>query len=160
MINNYFNGLNTAQAVKDLYSSLSQVLHPDLGGSDSMLAELDLQYHGALAALNGVEDTEGRYEYSKNIESDLMMRLKYLQGLGFPKTISISINGLWLWVRGDKKNAEGFYPVNQRHEAQLIRAGMTHHSKKGEYYYRNDGAKSLSHGNVKSDLIASKYRSF
>lgn len=154
----YFDGLKTAQQVKDMYSSLSQILHPDLGGSDAMLAELELQYHGALSALNGSTDSDdSRYEYSKKIESDLTLRLKHLQGLGFPKTVSITINGLWLWVRGDKKNLAGYYPVNSRHDAMLLRAGMTFHPLKGEYYYRNDDAKSLSHGKTASDTIAFKY---
>lgn len=123
-----------------------------------MLAELELQYHGALSALNGSNDSDDtRYEYSKKIESDLMLRLKHLQGLGFPATVSIQINGLWLWVRGDKKNTAGYYPVNSRHEDQLIRAGMTFHPLKGEFYYRNDDAKSLSHGKTASDTIAFKY---
>lgn len=165
-MNNYFEQCKTEQETKNLYRSLSKILHPDLGGTDKDFVELENQYRKKLKSLHGTfnskeDEKEGKrqYFYDENIEQDLMNMLRAIQGLQLPETVEIALQGTWIWVKGTVRNNYGHYPLDPRHVPALERLGLKFHSMKGECYYRDGKNRCHNKGKVINyDRISSRYK--
>ena len=135
---NYFTAVSNVAEIKALYRKLAMANHPDTGGSEETMKDLNTQYHAALKGEHG-KDFEGRqYKYNSATEQELMdiiSKLAKLEGL------DIALIGYWIWVQGDTKP----------HRAELKASGLKWHSKRLCWYYKPAGFRR-TRPNSKADL--------
>lgn len=103
----YFGRVHTIEAVKKLYRSLAQTMHPDHGGTDEGMKALNAHYTAKLKSFDGTKsrDADGKertYNYNMNEESAVMAQLFKLFALKL-QGIQIELIGTWIWVTGDTK---------------------------------------------------------
>ncbi len=143
---NYFATITTLDALKKEYRRLALLMHPDCGGSDAEMQELNRQYDEALKRIRfgapegsrDAESTETAAEFVRII--DLLIRLN----------LDVELCGSWLWIGGDTK------PVKD----QLKAAGCRWAAKKCLWYWRPaDSAPSKSRRSVPMSDIRQKYGS-
>ena len=122
---NYFQNCRTQEEIKKEYRRLCKIHHPDLGGDEEIMKELNRQY--AVASDNAVRRekpnwTESQYQTAANVAEkvrEAIERIITIPGL------QIEICGLWVWVGGDTKpNKEA-----------LKSAGYKWARKKEKWYY-------------------------
>lgn len=119
----YFTGLHTVEAIKAAYRTLAMQHHPDKGGDEETMKEINRQYHEALKACNG-KQTEGKeYRYMQEVEQELMDKLLELLRL---RGLHIALIGYWIWVSGDTKT----------NREALKAAGLQWHSGRQHWYYK------------------------
>ena len=140
----YFQHLDTVEAVKTHYRELAMQHHPDKGGELATMQEINSQYHTALKKLDGQAQDERTYTYKAEVEQELMDKLQELLKL---RSLDIALIGYWIWVTGDTKpNREA-----------LKAAGLQWHSKRKCWYYKPAGWKKSQRSNSSLDELAGKY---
>lgn len=77
--------------------------HPDRGGCEDVMKEINRQYHEALKHCDGQDNQHSAkpYQYHVEIETELMNKLLELLKL---RSLDIALIGFWIWVGGDTKN--------------------------------------------------------
>ncbi|MBW4595504.1 MAG: hypothetical protein KME46_22015 [Brasilonema angustatum HA4187-MV1] len=146
---NYFSQSKTVEDIKSLYRSLAMQHHPDRGGSEDVMKEINRQYHEALKACDGKtshtsEGEEKTYRYRADIENELMDKLLELLKL---RSLNIALIGYWIWVGGDTKpNREA-----------LKEAGLHWHSERKLWYYKPLGWKKARKSKGTLGELAQKY---
>jgi curved DNA-binding protein CbpA len=99
---NYFQDCQTIEQIKKRYRELAQKHHPDHGGSEKTMKEINLQYE----AFRNKKFTGINHETGKTYEAnfnpfdgyrEIIDKLINLQG------ITIELCGTWLWVTGETK---------------------------------------------------------
>ena len=104
---NIFEHLQTVEEVKKLYRTKAFEFHPDCGGSDELMKELNNAYHAKLKSLNGQESKDNankthQYYYNEKIEQELIEKIYSLQTLRM-QNVEIALIGTWLWITGNTK---------------------------------------------------------
>lgn len=143
----YFKDCKTLEEVKKLYKKLAKENHPDLGGSDAIMQEINTEYAFATARIvagykMSAEETEQEMHFSEEYRK-IIEQIIHLPG------IVIELVGLWIWVTGETK------PVHK----ELSAAKLFYASKKKAWYYRSDHLKAKRGGKKSLDEIRSKYGS-
>ena len=141
---NYFQFLDTVEAVKTRYRELAMQHHPDKGGELATMQEINNQYHAALKALDGQTQEERTYTYKADIEQELMDKLQELLKL---RSLEIALIGYWIWVTGDTKP----------NKDALKAAGLQWHSKRKCWYYKPAGWKKGKRSSKSLEELAGKY---
>lgn len=129
----WFSGVTTVKEIKALYRRLAKAHHPDWGGSNEVMAEINSAYHDALSGRHGETSSgwDGKphtYYYRRDVEQGAMDKISELLGLKL-QGCTIELIGTWVWVSGDTK------PV--RH--LLKAAGMRWHRERRRWYWRQWG---------------------
>jgi hypothetical protein len=146
----YFTSAYTVEDIKTLYRNLAMQHHPDRGGSEEVMKEINRQYHEALKAHDGkashttAEGEQKIYNYKADVETELMNKLLELLKL---RSLNIALIGYWIWVSGDTKpNREA-----------LKAAGLQWHSERKVWYYKPQGWKKSKKSKGSLTELAQKY---
>jgi hypothetical protein len=104
----YFENIHTLDDLKRSFRELCKQLHPDVGGSEEGMKELNAEYQTMLRrVMHGDYSTEA--EASELLYRDKIAAIAHLDGL------ELEIIGKWLWVGGNTYShrttlkQEGFY---------------------------------------------------
>jgi hypothetical protein len=103
---NYFEHIQTLDALRTKYRDLLKENHPDNGGSDEIMKEINVQYAEAFAFLkaSATAGTAAGSEQKEDIKwseaedaaiREALSKIIYLEGL------NIEIVGCWIWVDGN-----------------------------------------------------------
>jgi len=107
MQTNYFNDCSTVEETKKLYKELALKNHPDLGGSTTIMQEINAQYEAKLKRLDGHTSTDKQgtthtYKYDPETENKLMEIIDKLLSLKMIN-VDIFLVGTWIWIDGETK---------------------------------------------------------
>lgn len=113
---NWFKNCNTPDEIKSEYRRLAMKHHPDRGGDTATMQDINAAYHAALKGSDGrtykssesQQRSSGRaeytYRYNQTAEEQLMNKLiEIIKALPATADITITVVGMWLWVRGDTR---------------------------------------------------------
>lgn len=97
-MNKYFTGIKTIEELKKEYKRLALLNHPDRGGNEETMKEINIEYDMMLERLkNTANEDVNEFEYAENFK-DIIDKLIKCNGL------TIEICGSWLWVSGETYN--------------------------------------------------------
>lgn len=119
MTTNFFNGLNTKEEIKAKFKELALKFHPDRGGNNKLMAELNKQYQQALKDVKNCID-------ENSLDDGFMEVLDKIAGLN----LDIELCGQWLWIGGNTK----------QYKEVLKQSCCFWASKKKLWYWRPDEA--------------------
>lgn len=140
----YFHDLHTVEEIKTRYRDLAKAHHPDLGGDEDTMKDINAQYQAALKSCHGQRTEEREYSYKADIEQELMDKLLELLKL---RNLDIALIGYWIWVSGDTK----------RNKDALKSAGLQWNPQRRCWYYKpKDWRRSFKSNGSFQDL-AQKY---
>jgi len=143
----YFNTCSTIEEAKKLYRNLAFQYHPDRGGNDETMKEINSEYDFICAKILAGEDltTEERAERMGFDERyrQIIEKITPIEG------IVIEVIGSWIWVSGST------YVVRK----DLHEAGLFFAPKKKMWYWRPEDQKVARGGNKSIEEIRAKYGS-
>lgn len=144
---NYFNGVSTLAELKATYKKLAFTFHPDCGGDEETMKDINAEYDEVFATLktsynNEASDTRQTTEMAEDYRT-IIETLLNLEG------IDLELCGNWIWVSGDTKT----------HKDTLKQLGMLWASKKKMWYWRADQFKSYGRSKSSMQDIRMKYGS-
>jgi hypothetical protein len=122
---NYFQNCQTIEQIKKQYRILAQTYHPDHGGDEQIMKEINLQYEAFCnKKFTGVNHETGE-TYEQNFDPfdgyrEIIDRLINLTG------IQIELCGTWLWVTGETK----------QHKDTLKELNLKFSGKKCAWYWK------------------------
>lgn len=130
----YFSNINTVEELKEQYRKLALKYHPDRGGSNEEMAEINNQYEEILKKLSGEKNNidDG---FRKIINEIINFNLK------------IEICGTWIWVSGDTKP----------YRKELSLAGLWWANKKKMWYWHTKEDRKRRKGSMSMKEIRIKY---
>lgn len=102
----YIKNVNTLEELKKMYKKLALKLHPDCGGSDDAMAELNNEYDNLFDQLKNTHKNKDGQTYTKETSEtpdqfkDIINKLFALKMEG----IEIEIVGSFIWITGNTKN--------------------------------------------------------
>jgi len=143
----FFDGCNTQEEVKARYRKLAMEHHPDKGGSEEVMKEINKEYEFICAKIIkgenlNQEETEERVK-DNEMYREILEKLMALEG------IVIELVGLWVWVTGNT------YPLRKT----LKEIGLSFAPLKKAWYYRAEYLKALRSSNMTLDEIRAKHGS-
>lgn len=102
----WFNNPNSLEELKKQYKKLALKHHPDIGGSNAAMQEINAEYDKLFEMLKNVHQTAEGKTYTTETEStempnefkDIINKLIHFKG------IKIEICGSWIWVTGNTIN--------------------------------------------------------
>lgn len=132
----FFQGCHKVEQVKTEYRRQAFIYHPDRGGDLRVMQRLNEEYLLKLASFDGSETNgEGgktfKYSFKPDVEQGIMDKIGELLALRLGPTVEINLIGTWIWILGDTK------PVKDK----IKSVGCKWHSKRGCWYWQNDGYK-------------------
>lgn len=98
---NYFQGCNTLQEVKELYRTLAKENHPDKGGNLQTMQEINKQYTKAINTI-----AKGGKFTAEEAEAEILQAEAYQQAVNKVVNLEgckLELIGSWLWITGDTK---------------------------------------------------------
>lgn len=135
---NYFKNIRTVEELKEQYKKLALKYHPDRGGSNEEMAEINNQYDVLFKKLQ-----EGNQE---NIIDDGFRKV-------INKIITLNVNieicGTWIWVSGETKP----------YRKELKVAGLWWAGKKKMWYWHTKEDKKRRSSDMSMEEIRQKYGS-
>lgn len=140
----YFTNCKTLEELKAAYKKLALKNHPDCGGDEAVMKEINKEYDVVFPKLKNIHVNKDGEQYEKeNTETveefkDIITALMKMQG------VHIEIIGSFVWVTGDTRP----------HKEALKELGFKWHSKKLCWYkspegYRRSGKKQYSMDEIK-----------
>jgi len=128
-----FSGLYNVNDVKSRYRQMCFVCHPDTGGSDEAMKELNRMYREALERCDGSKSMgddgkERTYRYNPDVEQGIMDKINELLHLRLTD-VQILLVGYWVWITGNTR------PVKEK----LKEAQCRWHGKRGMWYWHDEG---------------------
>lgn len=140
----YFTNCKTLEELKAAYKKLALKNHPDCGGDEAVMKEINKEYDVVFPKLKNIHVNKDGEQYEKeNNETveefkDIITALMKMQG------VHVEIIGSFVWVTGDTRP----------HKEALKELGFKWHSKKLCWYkspegYRRSGKKQYSMDEIK-----------
>lgn len=141
----YFNSINTIEELKKAYKKLALANHPDRGGNEETMKEINNEYELAFNAIKSGHNATNEKKITECPEEfkNVLDKIINLAGL------DIEICGSWIWVSG------ATYP----HRKAIKEAGFVWANKKQMWYWRPEEAACKSRKSVSMDDIRTKYGS-
>lgn len=133
----YFKNIASLEEAKKEYKKLAMANHPDRGGNEDTMKEINNEYELLINTL-----AKGNKE-----DSAMAMDFKDVLDKIINLDVTIEILNKWIWVSGNT------YPVR----TQLKEAGFMWASVKKKWYYRKEDAKCSSRGKKSYEEIKQKY---
>lgn len=140
----WFLKCETLEQLKKTYKELILKYHPDRGGDNATMAEINNEYEKMFKTLQ--EKSTNKTEKVENVNEyrDLIQQLLNLIG------IEIEICGAWLWISGNTRPHKEFLKI----------LGCFWAPKKQLWYWRPEEARCFNNKHTKSmEEIRSKYGS-
>lgn len=141
------DSIKTLEELKKEYRRMALKLHPDVGGSNEDMKELNAEYDIMFKKVSSVHmNMEGKF-YEKETEEtpnefiDLIEKLIHMDG------IEIEIIGCFVWVSGDTKP----------HKDDLKALGFRWHNKKKCWYKAPKDYRPRSRRDYSMDEIREMY---
>ena len=143
----YFDHCTTADELKAAYRKAAMENHPDRGGSDEAMREVNRQYEEAAARMAKGGSRPGCNEAADGFTfNPELFRAAVMAAVRHPDLV-LELVGRWLWVSGN----------TYQHKGELKAAGY-HWSKGHGAWYYHDPADAVSKGGKKTlDEIKDKY---
>jgi len=141
MITQFFKGCRTLDEAKRQYKKLALLHHPDRGGDNATMAEINRQYRELIRNPYFNQSTAG-------ITEDLIRFPEIIEKI-IKFDITIEICGNWIWLSGD----------TQAYREELKRNGFFYSPKKEMWYWRPKDYKSSSNKSKDMDYIRAKFGS-
>lgn len=130
----HFNNPETLEELKKQYHKLSMKHHPDLGGDEETMKEINAEYDRLFDLLKNKHKSASGEFYEKETHEtpdefkDIINALLKLEGL------LIELCGSWLWIRGNTKD----------NKDSLKELGCKYASKKQAWFWTKEEKKSKS----------------
>lgn len=140
----YFDNIKTLDELRKEYKRLVKVNHPDNGGSEETIKEINTQYEICFKRIER-EDKTNSYKY--DFESDELLRtiINAIVNLN----VDIEICGSWIWVSGNTFSCKETLKQN----------GFKWASKKKMWYWHNPEEVIKGNGKTTMADIRTKYGS-
>ena len=126
MTEQFFRTCSSVEETKVLYRNLARKYHPDMGGNENMMKELNRQYHDKLSSLSGTESDGKTYKYKQKTEDELIEVINKIIHL---KDVEVSLIGYWVWILGETR----------QHKEYLKSLSCIWHNKRKCWYYKPKG---------------------
>lgn len=135
----------TAEELKKAYRKLAMKYHPDMGGTDAEMQEINNEYEQLFARLKDVhKNVKGETYTAKEATAEtpaefieIISKIINLQG------VDIEICGSWIWLHGNTKEYKDIF------KALKFRWS----ANKKSWYWHADGYKRRSRGKYTMDEI-------
>ena len=115
--------------------------HPDLGGSEEKMKELNAAYQDALKGTK-----QEKYTYNEEHETELMNKI--YEFLTLKADLTVLLIGKWIWITGDTKKVK----------TELKEKGCFWHNTKKCWYYKPKSMKwRPTRGKGEFAQMAAKY---
>lgn len=127
----YFNNIHDLEELRKEYKRLVKLNHPDNGGNEDAIKEINAEYEKAFEALKNADTTNNSRNanrYSKEVDQairDAINRIIHLDNL------IIEIVGTWVWVSGNT------YSVKK----ELKEAGYKFSGNRKSWYWHSEEEK-------------------
>lgn len=145
----WFSDCTTPESIKIRYRKLAMQHHPDRGGNNDVMREINVEYQKALKSCDGQTNSDNgkthTYRYDESVEQAIMDKIQELLTLNM-ESVDIALIGVWIWITGNTK------PFKD----SLKGLGCRWHSKRKCWYFQN-GTKRRSYSKAGLDEIAEKY---
>ena len=145
--------IRNGQDVKVQYRELIKKHHPDLGGSNEDMAQINAEYEYLLPIADRLEETEYKtLNKKKTTRHDLNDGFReILEKIIFLDGLKIEIIGSWVWLSGN----------TYKHFQILKQYGFKWSAGKKAWYWYNgiENQKDFFKGRYKLDQIRQKYGS-
>ena len=127
----WFNNPKTIEEVKQQYKRLALAHHPDVGGDNESMKEINAEYDVLFAKLKDVHQAaDGNVYTAKAATTETANQFKdIIDKLIHMDNINIEICGSWVWVSGK----------TYRHKDKLKHIGFKFSKQKAAWYYHSDG---------------------
>lgn len=143
---NFFNNCFSESEIKARYRELCKLHHPDLGGSEEMMKQVNLAYEDRLRGEFRKSYSNEEAEDYVNLEREVAAKVAEIIGL---QGIIIELVGRWVWVTGETFKAK----------AALKSAGFFWASKKLAWYWHKAEDSCASRSKKSLEEIRLKYGS-
>lgn len=154
----FFINIEKLDALKKAYRQLAFKYHPDRGGSETIMKEINAEYVIIFEALKktaerqAAEDSDkknNQQNYTERFDLDDGFREMIDKVIGLDGIV-IEIIGYWIWITGETK----------RNKEALRVAGFRYSGQKAAWYWRPEGLQYRS-GHTLKDLnsVRDKYGS-
>lgn len=143
----YFTNCRTLEELKKEYKKLALKNHPDCGGSEEIMKEINKQYDEAFEKVKNIHfNKEGKQYEKENTETaddfkNIITVLMRMQG------VHIEVIGCFIWLSGDTKP----------HKDQLKQLGFKWHSKKSCWFKSPEGYRRYGKSEYNMDQIREMY---
>ncbi len=147
----YIKDVKTLEELKKSYKKLALKLHPDCGGNNEEMAQLNNEYDELFSKLKNTHKNKNDETYTKETDEtpeqfkDILNRLFVLKMDG----VEIEIVGTFIWLTGNTK------PYKDDVKALVFR----YSPKKYAWYKAPKDYKKRSHKNYDMDTIRGMYGS-
>lgn len=133
--------------LKKQYKDLAKKYHPDMGGSDEIMAQINNEYDNLSKILPNVSMSGEEYQPMQREDSkafrDAIGAIIHCEGL------EIELCGSWLWITGN----------TIIHKETLKKAGYKWSAKKTAWYWHDEGYRKLGHKTYGLDDIRTMWGS-
>ncbi len=147
----WFTNPQTLEELKKQYKRLAMKHHPDIGGSDADMKEINAEYDSLFNRLKNVHQTaEGKTYTAKTETTETADEFKeIINRIINLKNINIEICGSWIWLTGD----------TYQHRTILKELKFRYSKSKSAWYYHNEGYKKYHNKIYSLDEIRDLYGS-
>lgn len=139
-MSSYFKGIASMEALKAEYKRLAKIHHPDCGGDDATMAEINDEYDRAVKGIaSNPNHEDSKMAAAEDVEMfrSIIMKLVELDG------VQIEICGSWLWIHGD----------TFKHKEALKGIGCRWSGNKRSWYWHDEREYSKSRRRYSMDEI-------
>ena len=95
----YFKNINTLEELRKEYKRLVKMYHPDNGGSEEVIKEVNTEYERMFEILKNGAKTEDERNNKYDINEDEAIREMIKKVINF--NVTIEIVGTWIWIGGN-----------------------------------------------------------
>ena len=125
----FYTNCHTLEELKAEYKRLAKMYHPDCGGSDEMMAQVNAQYDELAKRLPKTRADGTTYQpKEEEREAPEQFRASVAAIIGL-KGLQIELCGAWLWVTGE----------TYQHRDTLKAAGYRWSKNKNAWYWHAEG---------------------
>ena len=147
----WFKNPETLEDLKKQYHRLAMKHHPDVGGTEQAMKEINAEYEKLFSSLKDThKNAEGEFYQSRTATTetaaefmDIIEKLIHMDG------IEIEVCGSWVWVTGNTRP----------HKDELKALAFRWSSNKAAWYFHRDGYKKRSKKSLTLDEIRGYYGS-
>lgn len=123
----YLNSCKTMEELKAEYKRMAKRLHPDCGGTDEQMAQLNNEYDHLAAKLPKTSANGETYQpETREAPEAFRAAVLAVQGLD---GVELELCGCWLWATGDTR----------KHKDALKTAGYQWSPNKSAWYWHEPG---------------------